>query len=93
MALNEGSIFLLRRSQSLEFGILKAVFIVNQMLGDVILEKSLQNVQLIVVFEMELLTFLSLMNVISLVLVAILDYVLIQLLHSLNLIFQNDAIF
>lgn len=58
-----------------------------------VVEEALENIELIIILEMELITLLCLKIVVGLVLVAILDDVLFQFLLSLCLESEDEAVF
>ena len=62
------------------------------MLDNVIVEESLQEIQLKVVFVVELLALLGLKESIGLILVAVLDGILLELLLSDSLQFKYNAV-
>lgn len=63
------------------------------MLSNMVVEEALENIELIIILEMELITLLCLKIVVGLVLVAILDDVLFQFLLSLCLESEDEAVF
>ena len=57
-----------------------------------VVEESLQQVQLIVILIVELLALLGLEEIVGLVLVAVLHRILLELLLTQSLKFENDAV-
>ena len=92
VALKECKILIFVGLELLEIFILPACFVVFQMLDNVIVEESLQEIQLEVVLVVELLALLGLKESIGLILVAVLDGILLELLLSDSLQFKYNAI-
>ena len=92
VALKECKILIFVGLELLEIFILPACFVVFQMLDNVIVEESLQEIQLKVVFVVELLALLGLKESIGLILVAVLDGILLELLLSDSLQFKYNAV-
>ena len=82
VALKECKILIFVGLELLEIFILPACFVVFQMLDNVIVEESLQEIQLEVVLVVELLALLGLKESIGLILVAVLDGILLEFLLS-----------
>ena len=92
MALDESEILVLVGLESLKLGILPACLILLEVSRDVVREEGLQQVQLVVVGIVELLALLSLQEVVSAILVAVLDDILLELLLAEYLLLQDDAV-
>ena len=93
VALKESKILILIGLELLELLILPASLVVFEMLDNVIIEESLQEIQLEVVLVVELLALLGLKESIGLILVAVLDGKLLKLLLSDCLHFENNTVF
>ena len=93
VALKECKILIFVGLELLEIFILPACFVVFQMLDNVIVEESLQEIQLEVVLIVEVLALLGLKESIGLILVAVLDGKLLKLLLSDCLQFENNTVF
>ena len=93
MALHECEILIFVGLEVFEFGILPACLVVLEVLGDVIIEEGLEEVQLEVILIVELFALLSLEEVVGAVLIAVLHDVLLEfaLAHGLQL--QDNAVF
>ena len=92
MALDESEILVLVGLEGLKLGILPAGLILLEVSRDVVREEGLQQVQLVVVGIVELLALLSLQEVVSAILVAVLDDILLELLLAEYLLLQDDAV-
>ena len=92
MALDEGKILVLVRLEGLKLGILPAGLILLEMSRDVIREEGIQQIQLVVVGIVELLALLSLQEIVSAILIAVLDNILLELFLAKDLLLQNDAV-
>ena len=92
VALKECKILIFVGLELLEIFILPACLVVFQMLDNVIIEESLQEIQLEVIFVVELLALLGLKESIGLILVAVLDGILLELLLSDSLHFKHNTV-
>ena len=92
VALKECEILVFVGLELLEIFVLPACLVVFQMLDNVIIEECLQEIQLEVVLVVELLALLSLKESIGLILVAVLDGILLELLLSHSLQFEYNTV-
>ena len=92
VALKECEIFIFVGLELLEIFVLPASLVVFQMLDNVIIKECLQEIQLEVVLIVELLALLGLKESIGLILVAVLDGILLELLLSDSLQFQYNTV-
>ena len=92
VALKEYKILIFVGLELLEIFILPACLVVFKMLDNVIIEESLQEIQLEVIFVVELLALLGLKESIGLILVAVLDGILLELLLSDSLHFKHNTV-
>ena len=92
VALKECEILVFVGLELLEIFVLPAGLVVFQMLDNVIIEECLQEIQLEVVLVVELLALLSLKESIGLILVAVLDGILLELLLSYSLQFEYNTV-
>ena len=92
VALKECKVLIFVGLELLEIFILPACLVVFQMLDNMIIEESLQEVQLEVVLVVELLALLGLKESIGLILVAVLDGILLELLLSHSLQFEHNTV-
>ena len=70
-----------------------AFFVIIGVFDNVVREETLQQVKFEVILQVEVLAHLSLREIISLVLVAVLHDVAFQFIHPLHLEIENDSIF
>ena len=92
VALKECEILVFVGLELLEIFVLPACLVVFQMLDNVIIEECLQEIQLEVVLVVELLALLSLKESIGLILVAVFDGILLELLLSDSLQFEHNTV-
>ena len=92
VALKECEILVFVGLELLEIFVLPACLVVFQMLDNVIIEECLQEIQLEVVLIVELLALLGLKESIGLILVAVLDGILLELLLSDSLHFKHNTV-
>ena len=92
VALKECEILIFVGLELLEIFVLPACLVVFQMLDNVIIEECLQEIQLKVVLVVKLLALLSLKESIGLILVAVLDGILLELLLSHSLQFEYNTV-
>ena len=92
VALKECKILIFVGFELLEIFILPACLVVFKMLDNVIIEESLQEIQLEVIFVVKLLALLGLKESIGLILVAVLDGILLELLLSDSLHFKHNTV-
>ena len=92
VALKECEILIFVGLELLEIFVLPACLVVFQMLDNVIIEKCLQEIQLEVVLVVKLLALLSLKESIGLILVAVFDGILLELLLSDSLQFEHNTV-
>ena len=92
VALKECEILVFVGLELLEIFVLPACLVVFQMLDNVIIEECLQEIQLEVVLIVELLALLGLKESIGLILVAVLDGILLELLLSHSLQFEHNSV-
>ena len=92
MALHECEVLLGIRLQSLKILIFPALFVVLEVLWDMITEERLEDPELEVILVVELLAFLCLVEIISAILVAVLSRVLLKFLLSECLQLKNHSI-
>ena len=92
VALHERQVLVLVGLERLELVVLPARLVALQVLHDVVIEVSLQDVQLVIVLVVEFLALLSLKEVVCLILVAVLDCELLELLLSDRLQLEDDAV-
>ena len=92
VALKECEILVFVGLELLEIFVLPACLVVFQMLDNVIIEECLQQIQLEVVLVVKLLALLGLKESIGLILVAVLDGILLELLLSDSLQFEHNTV-
>ena len=92
VALKECEILIFVGLELLEIFIFPACLVVFQMLDNMIIEESLQEIQLEVVLVVELLALLGLKESIGLILVAVLYGILLELLLSDSLQFEHNTV-
>ena len=92
VALHERQVLVLVGLERLELVVLPARLVALQVLHNVVIEVSLQDVQLVIVLIVELLALLGLKEVVCLILVAVLDSELLELLLSYRLQLEDDAV-
>ena len=92
VAFKESEIALLISFESLELRTPPTLFVMLQMLCNVVIEKGAKDPELVVILIMKLFAFLGLQEIVAAVLIAILDHELLKLLLTLGLQSEHDSI-
>ena len=92
VAFKESEIALLVSFESFELRAPPALFVMLQMLCNVVIEKGAEDSELVVILIMKLLAFLGLQEIVAAVLIAILDHELFKFLLTLGLQPEHDSI-